>query len=360
MMREKGNGQGQGAGNWAGKLGLRVGAPGRAIRRALLFFCLLPSAFCLLAAEAAAQTHVLIVSGLGGEKKFTDRFRQMGSSLSTAMKARFGVPDANIAWVGEDTTFRDPHYKGLSTRPAVEREFAAIGARAKAGEQVVVFLIGHGAGSDAESRISLPGPDITVSDVQRLLGALSSQRVALVNLTSGSGDFMAALALPGRVVITATKTSYERNESRFGEQFVNALAQDVADVDKDARVSLLEAYRYAVRETKRIYDDATKLQTEHSQLDDNGSKQNMADPTGRDGQGLLARRFFFDARATSGTADARIAGLYNERFELEVQMDSLRAKKKAMDCPSYEAEIERVLISLARKAREIRQAEGRP
>jgi hypothetical protein len=317
-------------------------------------------ALMLLAAPLAAQTHVLIISGLGGEKKFTDRFRTMGSSLSTAMKTRFGVPDANIVWVGEDTTFRDPHYKGLSTRPAVEREFAALASRAKAGEQVVVFLIGHGAGADAESRISLPGPDVTVGDLQRLLGTLSAQRVALVNLTSGSGDFMPILASPGRVVITATKTSYERNESRFGEQFVNALTQDVADVDKDARVSLLEAYKYAVRETKRIYDDATKLQTEHSQLDDNGSRQNMADPTGRDGQGLLARRFFFDARVTSGAADARVATLYNERFELEVQVDSIRAKKKAMDCPSYEAELERVLISLARKAREIRQAEGRP
>ena len=35
-------------------------------------------------------------------------------------------------------------------------------------------------------------------------------------------------------------------------------------------------------------------------------------------------------------------------------------KKKAMDTTAYEGELERVLVALARKAREIRQAEGRP
>ena len=138
---------------------------------------------------------------------------------------------------------------------------------------------------------------LTVTTLSR--DAIIIISVAVVNLTSGSGDFMPLLAAPGRVTITATKTSFERNESHFAEKFVEALTKDVADVDKDGRVSLLEAYRYGVRETKRIYDDATKIQTEHSQLDDNGSRQNMADPTGRDGQGLLARRFFFDSRAAS-------------------------------------------------------------
>jgi hypothetical protein len=322
---------------------------------------LLAAGCVLLATTAQAQTHVLIISGLGGEKKFSDRFRFLGSSLATAVRGRFGVPAENIAWIGEDSTVSDcPPYKGLSTRANVEREFRAMQARAKAGEQVMVVLIGHGAGADAESRISLPGPDITVVDIQRLIGGFTQQRVAFVNLTSASGDMMNHLAAPGRVVITATKTSYERNESRFGEHFVAAFLQDVADVDKDNRVSLLEAYRYAARETKRGYDDASKIQTEHSQLDDNGTKQNMADPTGREGQGMLARRFFVDSRAGAGANDARVGALYAERFELEVRVDSVRVLKNSLPAAEYEAKLEEVLVALARKAREIRQAEGRP
>jgi len=226
----------------------------------------------------------------------------------------------------------------------------------------VLIFIGHGAGTEVDSRISLPGPDVTVADVQRWMGSLTQQRVAFVNLTSASGDFLPILAAPGRVVITATKTSFERNESRFAEFFVKAITDDVADVDKDSRVSLLEAFRYAARETKRVYDDATKLQTEHAQLDDNGSKQNTADPTGRGGQGMLARRFFLDARSAAGAAggDAALAALYNQKFELEVQVDSVRSRKTTMTREAYEADLERVLIELARKSRDIRRAEGRP
>ncbi len=337
---------------------LRVAAA-RLVRAA----CVVALAVAVVALPAAAdaQSRALIISGLGGEPRFAERFRNLAQSLATALHARFGVSDGNIAWLGEDESFKDTHYKGQSTKAAIEREVKAIQASAKPGDQVAIFLIGHGAGNEAESRISLPGPDLTVTDLQRLLDGLSAQRVALVNLTSASGDMLPLLAAPGRVVITATKTSYERNESHFAEHFVAAFASDVADTDKDGRVSLLEAYRYAVRETRRGYDDASKIQTEHSQLSDNGSKQGAPDPTGRDGPGVLARRWFFDSRAPGGaSADARVAGLYSEKYALEDQVDSLRMKKTAMDAATYEAELERVLVALSRKAREIRQAEGRP
>ena len=318
-----------------------------------------------LAEPLRAQSQVLIVTGLGGEPRFTERFRALGGELATALHDRFAIPDANIAWLGEDSTTRDgrdPRYRGRSTRDALEKEVAAIRARAVPGGQVVVVFIGHGAGSELESRISLPGPDVTVADVQRWLAGFAQQRVAFVNLTSASGDFLPVLAAPGRVVITATKTSFERNESHFAGFFVKALAQDVGDVDKDGRVSLLEAFRFAARETRRVYDDATKLQTEHSQLDDDGSKQNTADPAGRAGQGMLARRFFLDARAGGAIAggDAALAALYSQKFELEVQVDSVRAKKATLTREAYEVDLERVLIELARKSRDIRRAEGRP
>lgn len=333
---------------------------GRATRwvRAALLSATVPATVPL--ASAQAQTHVVIVSGLGGEARYSERFRTLGASLARALRERFAVPAANIAWFGEDSTSRDPNYRGLATRAAIDAQFTAIRSRARPGDHVALVLIGHGAGTDSDSRISIPGPDLTVLDVQRIAGQLAQQRVAIVNLTSASGDFLPALAAPGRVVITATKSGYERNESRFGEQFVAAFTHDVADTDKDGRVSLLEAFRYAARETKRIYDDASKIQTEHAQLDDNGTRQGTADPTGRDGQGLLARRWFFDAAGTVAIADERLGALYREKFSLEDQVDSLRLRKKAMETAAYEAELERVLVALARKAREIRQAEGRP
>jgi hypothetical protein len=332
----------------------------RRIRR-IVMTAALAAGTILVPRLVAAQTQVLVVTGLGGERRFTERFRALGASLVSALHSRYGVADADIVWFGEDSANTDPRYRGPATREALDKAVAAFQARATAGGQAVVVFIGHGAGADAESRLSSPGPDVTVADVQRWLAGFPKQRTAFVALASGSGDMLPILAAPGRVVITATKTSFERNESRFGEFFVRALTQDVADVDKDGRVSLLEAFRYAQRETKRTYDDASKLQTEHAQLDDDGSRQNTADPPAKGGQGTLARRYFLDAApvAVAG-GDAALAALYREQFELEVQVDSVRARKARMPADAYMSDLERALVALARKAREIRTAEGRP
>jgi hypothetical protein len=163
------------------------------------------------------------------------------------------------------------------------------------------------------------------------------------------------------VIITATKSAFERNESHFAQFFVEALTKDVADVDKDGRVSLLEAFRYASAETKRLYDTDTKLQTEHAQFDDMGLKTGVADPDGRTGQGLLARRFFLDGGFTArgGVNDAQLAVLYRDKFAIEDQIDLLRQKKASMAPEAYDDSLEALLVQLARRAKTIRDIEGR-
>jgi hypothetical protein len=165
---------------------------------------------------------------------------------------------------------------------------------------------------------------------------------------------------PNRVVITATKSGFERNESQFARFFVDALSKDGADVDKDGRVSLLEAFRYATVETKRVYENDTKLQTEHAQFDDMGMKLGVADPDGREKQGLLARRFFLDGGISRvGASDPQLAALYKDKFALEDQIDALRTKKPTMTADAYDDTLEGLLVNLARKAQAIRAIEGR-
>ena len=130
-----------------------------------------------------------------------------------------------------------------------------LASRAGAGDQIVLVLIGHGSGDGPESKISIPGPDLSASDFAQMLAKFKTQKVAFIDMTSASGDMLPVVSAPNRVVITATKSSFERNESHFAQFFVDALTKDVADVDKDGRVSLLEAFRYAVAETKRAVRD---------------------------------------------------------------------------------------------------------
>lgn len=329
------------------------------LRRAAAALALLTGA-----GAARAQTHLVIVSGLGGEKKYSDEFRSLSQSLADAAVKRFGIARADVLWFGEDSASRQPYFSGQSTKVNVERALSQLAAKAASGDRIVLVLIGHGSGDGANSKISIPGPDLSAADFARLLGAFKSQQVAFIDMTSASGDMLPLLSAPNRVVITATKSSFERNESHFAQFFVDALTKDGADTDKDGRVSLLEAFTYATAETKRLYETDSRLQTEHAQLDDAGAKTGVSDPDGRT-TGLLARRFFLDgghvasaSGAAGGANDPRLAALYKDKFALEDQINQLRGKKSSMTEDAYYDALEGLLVQLARKAKSIRALDG--
>lgn len=315
----------------------------------------------LAASTLNAQTHLVIVSGLGGEAKYAAQFRALSQSLADAAVKRFGIPQSEVLWFGEDSVSKQPYFSGQSTKANVERALTQLAAKSGRGEQIVLVLIGHGSGEGENSKISIPGPDLSAADFARLLGQFKSQQLAFIDMTSASGDMLPIVSAPNRVVITATKSGFERNESHFAQFFVDALTKDVADVDKDSRISLLEAFNYATAETKRLYESDTRLQTEHAQLDDVGAKAGVPDPDGRTTQGLLARRFFLDAGriASAGSNDPQLAALYKDKFALEDQINQLRAKKTSMTPDAYDDALEDLLVQLARKAKTIRELEGR-
>ena len=72
----------------------------------------------LPAAVAAAQTRVLVVTGLGAEAKYHDQFMSLGDRLTSALHDRYSIADSNIAWLGEDSTAKSIRYRGR--RPALE------------------------------------------------------------------------------------------------------------------------------------------------------------------------------------------------------------------------------------------------
>jgi hypothetical protein len=321
--------------------------------------------------SVGAQTHLLIISGLGGEAKYVETFRRWGLALVDAARTRYAVPDSEVVFLAEAGA-ADPRINGVSTKENIERTLQRFAQRAGAGDQVVIVLVGHGSGENEDSRISLPGPDMTARDFARALDKLAAAQVAFVDMTSASGDVLPVVSGPNRVVITATKSSFERNESLFAGFFVAALTGDGADVDKDGRVSMLEAFRYAAAETKRHYEQETRLQTEHAQLDDDGDKKGSADPDPRvvpgQGDGALARRMFLggatyasggSAASKTAPSDPRVAGLYKERFALEEQIEALKRRKTTLGADVYDDALEKLLVGLALKSREIRQVEGR-
>jgi hypothetical protein len=315
------------------------------------------------AAPAAAQdgaAHLVIISALSGEERFAKSFTEWGSALATAAVQRHGVPAANVIWLAERKE-ADPRIRDRSTRAAVQRELAALAQRAGPADRVLIVIFGHGSTAGDESRISLPGPDLSATELAQLLDAFGERRVAVVNTASASGGFVQKLAAPQRIVVTATKSGFERNETIFGGHFVGALTGDAADADKDNRISLLEAYEYARREVQRAYERDNKLLTEHAVLDAVGDGKGVAAAEPATPHGRSAQAFHLGGGAAAAAASARTPELraaYQEKARIEAALDALRARKGQMTEQAYESELEKLLLELSRNAQQIRRLEG--
>lgn len=296
-----------------------------------------------LAAPAAAQrTHLLVVTGLGGEPAYSAAFVAQGAALHDLARTQWRVGDSSRTWLAEDPA-RDPRrIAGRATKEAVGNAFLALSRQVTAGDVVVVVLIGHGSGEGVQSRVNLPGADPTAADYSAWISGFARQTVIFVVGASASGDFAAALKGPGRVVITATRTAFERNESKFAEQFVRGLASNEADADKDGRTTVMESFTFAVREVAKVYETERKMLTEHAVISDS----------------VLAARTVYAAGASSG--DPRVVALVAERKALEEQVERLKARKESMAAAEYETELERLLVAIAEKSAEIRALERRP
>lgn len=330
--------------------------------RALVALCSL----ALLAASSAAvplnaQTHLLIVSGLGGERQYSDAFYEWSVMMADAARNRHGLPRDRIIYLAEDPARDTERIQGKSTAAGIRDAFRGIAQRSEAGDQVFVLLIGHGTSTGKESKFSIPGADLGTKEFAELLDLLPGRKIAFVNAASASGDFIPALSGPDRAIVTATKTGFERNEVLFPRFFVRAYAADVADTDKDGRVSLLEAFDYARTEVARVYEEENKLRTEHALIDDNGDRTGSQQADLQKGDGARARSMYLAPAisAAAAAADPRLAALYREKLALEQRIEELRRAKDVMPPAEYEAQLEKLLVDLALKTQEIRAIEGR-
>jgi len=313
------------------------------------------------APATAQQSFLLIVSGLSGEPRYSEAFHDWATKMLGAAEARFGLPAENVVYLAEKTE-RDPdRISARSTRENVEGAFRDIAQRAGPNDQVFVLLIGHGTTRDGEALINLPGPDMSAADFARLLDLLPTQKVVFVNAASASGDFIPVLSGRNRTVITATRSGYEKNETIFAGFFIEAYSGEGADTDKDERVSVLEAFNFARREVARAYESDGLLLTEHALLDDDADGEGSVEPDPQgSGEGRLARTLFLTgggAVAGETPSDPRLAALYEGKRALEAEIAALRQRKEELETATYERELERLLVDLALKTREIRALE---
>ncbi len=316
-------------------------------------------------AQAAGESYLLIVSGLGGEPSYKERFHQQSIALLEVAKSQYGLADDQVIYLAEDPELNPERTTDRSTKDNVVKALETFLTRVRPGDQLYLVFFGHGSFRSGESRLNLPGPDLTATELAMLLEPFSAQQVIFVNTASASGGFVKALSGKNRIVVTATKSGMERNETVFGGYFVEAYESGGADVNKDQRVSVYEAFEYARRQVGRFYEENNRLMTEHAILDDNGDGTGThdAEKSKKTADGSLASSSYLVAasavreRPGAELDDPELAALYEEMRALESRVEILITQKDAMSSDLYLAELEKLLVELAKKNRAIEGVE---
>lgn len=303
----------------------------RGLRRMLVL-----SAFLAQALQSRAAVYYVTVAGLGGEPDFEQRFTAAAQDLDKVFRA-----GGSTAYVYTLTGKQATALQLKETLDAVARE-------AKADDDFVLILIGHGSFDGFEYKFNLVGPDVTAAEIAAMCNRIQARRQLIVDTTSASGGAVPALERPGRAVIAATKSGTEKNATVFARYWVEALQDSAADADKSDSISAMEAFLYATKKTAAFYDLQKRLATEHAVFDDTGTGAPVREAG--NGQGALMSSFTLLRLGTTQQAanDPAKRALLAKKEELEQKIDTLKYQKAAMDPDDYKKQLTAALLELAK------------
>jgi hypothetical protein len=290
-----------------------------------------------------AESFFLIVSGLGGEPEYEQRFSGWAKDLDKILKSE---PNAKVdALMGPD-----------ATKVKIEARLRGIAGEAKAGDSLVLMLIGHGSYDDSNYKFDIPGPDITATELAGLLDKIPAQQL-IVDMTSASGGALPLLQnqKAKRVIITATKSGSEKNATIFARYWVEALRDPAADTDKNEVITALEAFRYSEQKTAKFFETQNRLATEHALIEDTGKGEGVKAPAPENGQGMIAGRFalLHMGSVAAIARDPEKQKLLKHKEELEQSIDELKYKKASMALPEYRRQLQTYLVDLAKTQEEL-------
>ena len=324
------------------------------MKRSLLFLYL----FWMAAATAAdnrAPLHLVIVSGIGGEALYSERFARWTRSMLQIARRDLGTADSHISVLTENGAEIDGIETTLSTRDNVLQALNSLTESSEPTDRILLLMIGHGTARGERILFNLPGPDLSAQELAGTLNTLNPRDIAVVNTASASGAFINALSTPGRVVITATAGAAENLHSRFGGFFINAFGSE-ADRDKDRRVSLLEAFQHAVRRVEENYKDEQRIQTEHALLDDDGDQAGSMKPGSDKADGGIAARWYVLMDDNLKNASQQQREWQKRINQLVDQVELIKRRKHLMAIEDYRDDLESLLIRIALYKQAIRSA----
>jgi hypothetical protein len=331
-------------------MGIAVSAESRVTSPPCAVVACVLVAFCLGSSPAfAAERYALIVSGANGDASYADQYGKWRQLLVTALRGELKIEESHI-----ETLFDGGDSEHAATAAGVRHALDRLRAKLGADDLLLIFMIGHGTFDGVEAKFNLVGPDLSGAEWAASLKPLAC-RLIVVDATAASFPYLERLAGPRRIVITATDSVAQRFDTVFPEYFIKALTDPGADIDKNGRVSIWEAFLASSLGVRRHYEQRGQLATERALLDDNGD--GIGREAGGDGDdGSVASGSYLDEDVVGAApADEALLALLQKRATLELDVADLKQRRLLMAPDDYQKEFERLMIELARASRDIRR-----
>ena len=297
---------------------------------------------------SAGDRYALIVAGASGGPEYAEQYARWTRELSGVLSGRMKLPPDRIT-VLTDTT--EPASSASAAN--VRQYFGAIRRKMTADDLLLVVLIGHGTYDGVDAKFNLVGADLESAQWADLIAGVPGQ-VVVVNTSSASFPFIERLSGQRRIVIAATDSVAQRFDTVFPEYFVRAFQGDAADIDKNDRISIWEAFSAAAIDVRKHYQRRGQLSTERALLDDNGDGVGR-DAAGDGADGSLASRVYLDEPLPGAPpTDEVLVKLLQKRAAIEAEFEELKIRRSFLKPAEYQQEFERLMVELARIQRDVR------
>ena len=278
-------------------------------------------------APTLAETRAIVAAGLGGNPDYETEFQRHANRLAS----RLGEVSDDVTLLVGDS----------ATTEAVRAAFDAMTTRLTSSDTLLFAFIGHGSWDGERFKFNVPGHDFSADDLKDWLEGATARHQVVIVTGSSSGAVQDVLADDDRTVITATRSGDQRNATVFGRFFTAALEDDAADVDKDKRVSAIEAFRYAESAIESYYAREGEMTVENPVA------------SGPDPVLVLA---LLETRPA--TTDPVSDHLYAQREALELDIAWLRSNKDQYSQDDYFTALQTLLLELAMVEKQIEVEEG--
>lgn len=325
-------------------------------RNFIVIFLLVLVAFpgWALMAQDSSNRYALLIGGLGGDAEHTDKFKGYLFDTRKALIESMGFSEENVVVLGENRIIEEFFVDDISNAENIRAQFGALSNKVTLSDDVFVLLFGHGGYEGGVARLNIPRRDLSQNDFSDLVNSINARRMVFINTASASAPFIEALAGEGRIVITATRTGTQTNETLFPQYLVESLTNPGTDRDKDSRISIAEIFAYAAEKTDQWYEDNGNLATENALISDTGSTEGIRiEDLEASGAGQVAAFTYLspgDAAlmAAGAGGSPEISSWLQEKNQIELDIAELKTQKSDMDTDAYYASLEVLFVRLAR------------